>query len=96
MTPASAIKSAFSVAWVLSGVSPLMISDDYRGGYKRMAGYAVVVFVAGLLVGSGGLLAATVWQRGKVSAWWLIAGGFQVFASLAVVTIVVLINLASQ
>jgi len=73
-----------------------MISDDYPGGYERMAGYAVVVFVAGLLVGSGGLVAATLWQRGKISAWWMIAGSLQVFVSLAVVTIVFLISRVSQ
>ena len=96
MTAARAIKSAFSVAWVLSVVSMLMISDDYPGGYETMAGYSAVVFVVGLLVGSGGLLAATVRQRGKISAWWMIAGGLQVFVSLAVVTIVVLISRVSQ
>src|SRR5260370_24913583 len=68
MTGAGGIKCAFSVAWVLSGASLLMISDDYPGGYERMAGYAAVLFVAGVLVGIGGLLAGTVSRRRKASA----------------------------
>ena len=96
MTAARAIKNTFSVAWVLSGASLLIISDDYPSGYETMTGYAAILFAAGVLVGLGGLLAATIWLRGKISAWWMIAGGFQVFASLLVVMIVVLLSKASQ
>jgi len=49
MTSASGIKSAVSVAWVLSGVSTVMISDDYAGGYERMAGRSFHGWITGRL-----------------------------------------------
>lgn len=90
MTAARAIKIAFSAAWVLSGASLLMISDDYPSGYERLVGYAVILFVAGVLISIGGFLAGALWQRGKISAWWMAVGGLHIVSSLIVVMIGVL------
>lgn len=99
MNAVRAIKSAFSLAWVLLGVSLFMVfslSDHYPGGYETMASHASALFIIATLVALGGLVVGTVWHRGKVSALWLTVGGLQVLGSLLVILVVFMLSRASQ
>ena len=93
------LKGTLSFAWVALWASLLMlfsVSDDYPGGYETMVGHACILFVVGAAAALAGVVAGAIWQRGKISGLWMAVGGLQVFASLIVILILLLISSSSR
>jgi hypothetical protein len=61
-----------------------------------MVSHACILFVIGAVASITGVLVGAIWRRGKIPRLWMAVGGLQIFASLIVVLIVLLINSSSR